>query len=229
MGSLIYTRTGDSGDTSLACGQRLSKDDLRIEAYGTLDELSSVLGVVSALLAKESRKKVLPAAVKEDWMLHEQLIEWMQDKLFTLSAMIATANLPAGNLPQLSQEDVILLEQRIDEMEAVLPELKHFILPGGSELVSFVHLARTVCRRAERVCTALSRQTSLDPVILPFLNRLSDELFVFARWAGYQQGEAEKIWVGRKHPQQDNNASRVRLRQNLAARLEDGSSQLNLF
>jgi cob(I)alamin adenosyltransferase len=189
----IYTKTGDQGQTSLACGSRLPKDDYRIEAYGTLDELSSLLGVVASLLVPSASKKF-------DGPAQILIIEWMQDKLFTLSSMIATANLPAGNLPHLSTEDVEFLEMLIDAMEKELPELKHFILPGGSQLVSFIHLARTVCRRAERICARLDREATLDPIILPFLNRLSDELFVFSRWVAFQNNEPEKIWLGRKRP-----------------------------
>ncbi len=224
---IIYTRTGDQGATSLACGQRLPKDDLRIDAYGTLDELSSVLGVISAYFKKMQKKK--PAL----WMHQEALIEWIQDKLFTLSSMIATANLPAGNMPQLLPEDVTFLESNIDDMERDLPELRHFILPGGSEVVSFIHLARTICRRAERVCTTLNRQAPLAPEILPFLNRLSDELFVLARWVGYQLGEAETIWIGRQPPEPGKAHSRISRRQALAEKMiqdaEDGSTQLRFF
>lgn len=198
MSRAIYTRTGDFGDTSLACGYRLSKDDPRIEAYGTIDELSSVLGIVSALFAKLGKEEPKNA---EQWEAQIALIEWIQDKLFTLSTMIAAANLPAGNLPQLAEEDVDFLERCIDDAERDLPELRNFILPGGSELVSFIHLARTVCRRAERTCARLAKEVPLHPLILPFLNRLSDELFVFARWVAQQQGEKEKIWMGRKHPE----------------------------
>lgn len=195
MSPVIYTRTGDAGDTSLACGHRIPKDDLRIEAYGTIDELSSVLGVISALFTQQSQSE------GRDWEAQETFVEWMQDRLFTLSGMIATVNLPAGNMPELLQEDVHYLEQRIDEMARSLPELHHFILPGGSEVVSFIHLARTICRRSERICASLNREIPLNPVILPFLNRLSDTLFVLARWTGYQRGEKEKIWLGRKLPE----------------------------
>lgn len=225
MPRAIYTRKGDQGDTSLACGSRLPKDDLRIEAYGTLDELSSVLGVVSALLKGEGKPAETP-----DWGVTLQaFIEWIQDKLFTMASMVATANLPAGNLPEITPEDVAFLERHIDEMESELPELRHFILPGGSELVSFIHIARTVCRRAERVFTTLSRKTSLNPVILPFLNRLGDELFVLARWVCYRRGEQETVWLGRKHP--ESNDLRVAKHCKLIEKLlqEEGAQQLQLF
>lgn len=217
----VYTKTGDQGDTSLACGSRLSKDDLRIEAYGTLDELSSILGVVSALLTKDNRHK--------RWTAQIDLVEWLQDKLFTLSSMIATANLPAGNMPEVLPDDIAFLERHIDDMEKDLPELRNFILPGGSELVSFIHLARTVCRRAERICTTLNKETPLNPVILPFINRLSDELFVFARWVGYQRQEVEKIWLGRKQPEPIKTRDQARLK--LASKLlnDDSNQQLGLF
>lgn len=223
MSRIIYTRTGDSGDTSLACGSRLPKDDLRIDAYGTVDELSSVLGVISALFHKLNKRE------KQRWAPQEAFIEWAQDKLFTLSSMIATANLPAGNMPTLDDEDVRFLEGAIDEMEADLPELKNFILPGGSELVSFIHLARTICRRAERVCTTLNREAPLNPVILPFINRLSDHLFVLARWVAFERHEEEKIWMGRKYPQ--TKSSRVKTRKALAEKLlsQGEPEQLTLF
>lgn len=224
MSRVIYTRQGDKGDTSLACGKRLPKDDLRIEAYGTIDELSSILGVVTALFQKSDTE------APPRWSGEIAHVEWVQDKLFTLSGMIATANLPQGNMPELTQDDVTYLERHIDEMEQSLPELRHFILPGGSELVSFIHLARTVCRRAERVCTGLSREAPLHPIILPFLNRLSDELFVLARWVAHQSGEPEKIWLGRKQP--DKHAARVKqARQAMVEKLleQDGIHQLKLF
>jgi len=218
----IYTRTGDQGDTSLACGRRLPKDDLRIDAYGTIDELSSILGVVSSLIQRLDSAD--PA-----WSALMTTIEWVQDKLFTLSSMIATANLPAINMPSLAAEDVAFLEHHIDAMEQELPELKNFILPGGSDLVSFIHLSRTVCRRAERVCTSLDRELPLNPLLLPFLNRLSDHLFVMARWVGNKQGEAEKIWLGRKRP--DSITQQAHLREELAEKmLHDGNNeQLSLF
>ncbi len=224
MARVIYTRTGDKGDTSLACGSRLPKDDLRIEAYGTLDELSSILGVVSSLLHKMNKKE------RQRWAGQQALIEWIQEKLFTVSSMIATANLPASTMPVVEEADVLLLEQHIDGMEQDLPELRNFILPGGSELVSFLHLARTVCRRAERICTSLDREAPLNPVILPFLNRLSDDLFVMARWFCYVRGEEEKIWMGRKAP--ETHQSKGRARQDLVEKLlkqEDGIEQLTLF
>lgn len=217
----IYTKTGDDGDTSLGCGGRISKNDLRVDAYGTLDELSSVLGVVTALLLKNQ-------AVIDHVDYYQQWMEWLQEKLFTLSSMLATANLPASTMPQLDLEDVGYLEQQIDQMESQLPPLKNFILPGGNELVSFIHLARTVCRRSERVCTALDREAKLEPVVLPFLNRLSDFLFVFARWTNEQLGEPEKIWLGRKHPEQQ---QRIMSHEELALRLagEETPQQLPLF
>jgi cob(I)alamin adenosyltransferase len=187
----IYTKTGDGGNTSLACGRRLPKDDLRIEAYGTIDELSSVLGVVGATLGR--LRKVGPW--RNELLEH---LDWLHDRLFTLSSMIATANLPTSNMPTLSTEDVDRIERHIDTLEQQLPELRNFILPGGSEPVSYLHLARTVCRRAERVCTTLDREEKLNAEILAFLNRLSDDLFVTARYVAHQRGEGEKIWKGRR-------------------------------
>lgn len=217
----IYTRNGDFGDTSLGCGSRIAKDDLRVDAYGTIDELSSVLGVVHALIPK-----FLTAG--QDIQQEQQFLEWLQEKLFTLASMLATANLPASNMPQILEQDVHFLEEAIDQMEQTLPDLQHFILPGGNEWASFIHLARTVCRRAERVCTSLDRVSKLTKTVLPFLNRLSDYLFVYGRWATYQCGETEKVWLGRKQPL---NKKRVLNYVELADRLsgELGQTKLPLF
>jgi cob(I)alamin adenosyltransferase len=130
-------------------------------------------------------------------------LEWVQHRLFSLSSMLATVNLPTSTLPSVSPEDIAYLEAYIDRMNEDLPELKNFILSGGSLPVSYLHLARTVCRRAERVCTLLHRDEPLHPLILSFLNRLSDDLFMMARWVGFQYGESDKLvsrWVGMEQP-----------------------------
>jgi cob(I)alamin adenosyltransferase len=192
----IYTKTGDDGTTSLACGSRLPKDDMRIESYGAVDELSSALGVVIAGFETDTERLDL-------WQPQIDYLEWVQERLFTLSSMLATVNLPTGNMPTVTEDDTALLEGHIDALQAEVPELRNFILPGGGQAASYLHMARTICRRAERNCTTLDREESLDPIILPFLNRLSDDLFVMSRWVAYQSGNPEKIWLGRKHPRRD--------------------------
>src|SRR5690606_3939658 len=140
-----------------------------------------------------------PEIGHEPWSapLREHLI-WIQRRLFNLASMIATQNLPSSTMPTLTMEDVGYLEGHIDALDATLPTLKNFILPGGSPPIGYLHLARTVCRRAERACYSLSRQESFSPVILPFLNRLSDDLFVSARWVAKERGEEDTLWLGRK-------------------------------
>jgi cob(I)alamin adenosyltransferase len=169
----IYTKTGDAGTTALFGGKRVSKSDLRVDAYGTVDELNSYLG----LLFEE-----------------DQIIQ-IQDRLFTLGAMLATE---PGNakvkVPHLTEEDVIVLEKGIDTMEASLEPMKHFILPGGNQTVSFCHIARTVCRRAERLTVALNSIEPIDPLIIKYLNRLSDYLFVLSRYLSKKTNAREIPW-----------------------------------
>lgn len=170
----IYTKTGDSGTTALFGGKRVSKADLRVDAYGTVDELNSYLG----LLFEE-----------------DQVIQ-IQDKLFTLGAMLATE---PGNtkvkIPHLTEDDITALEKGIDKMEEGLEPMKHFILPGGHPKVSYCHIARTVCRRAERLAVALNSAEPIDPVIIKYLNRLSDYLFVLGRHLSKKFNATEIPWV----------------------------------
>lgn len=180
----IYTKTGDAGTTALLGGTRVAKHHIRLEAYGTLDELNSWIGLLRDFTINSSRSVVL----KE-----------IQDLLFTLGSHLATA--PGKNvrhLPSFSAEDIELLEKEVDQMEQGLPELKNFILPGGHKEVSQCHIARCVCRRAERLAVALHEQEPLDPTILMYLNRLSDYLFVLARRMGHDMGAAEVPWQPRK-------------------------------
>ena len=178
MSFKIYTRTGDDGTTGTFGGGRRTKHDLRIEAYGTLDEFNAVLGQL------------------RDVTLDEHTVNFLlrvQTHIFTLGSHLAT---PGGSphLPALPDKLVAELEQEIDRMEADLPPLKNFILPGGHPTVSLAHLARTVVRRAERRTTELAANEAVDPIILRILNRLSDYLFVLARWLGKELGIAELIW-----------------------------------
>lgn len=163
----IYTKTGDEGTTSLFGGKRVSKADLRIEAYGTVDELNSWMGVIR------------DQEVNHD--SHDILLQ-IQDRLFTIGSTLAT--MPGNTkvkIPRLAEADIASLEQEIDRMEARLEPLRSFILPGGHQSVSFGHVARTVCRRAERAVTALHEVEPVDALVIKYLNRLSDYLFVLTR------------------------------------------------
>lgn len=187
----IYTKTGDLGTTSLFGGTRVAKHHLRIESYGTLDELNSWLGLLRDQEIDTHSKTIL------------QLI---QEMLFTVGAILATdpekSTLKNGkqrlSIERIRQEDITLLEQEIDTMNLQLPEMTHFILPGGHTVVSYCHIARTVCRRAERLTTHLHEVAPLEATVIPYLNRLSDYLFVLARKLS-QDLKAEEIkWVPRK-------------------------------
>ncbi|PMD97571.1 ATP:cob(I)alamin adenosyltransferase [Siphonobacter sp. BAB-5405] len=180
----IYTRTGDQGTTALISGRRLSKADARIEAYGTVDELNSYVGMVRDQAVNASRRAIL----KE-----------IQDRLFTIGSHLADdpERHTSRPLPDLWDADVTLLEQQMDEMDAQLPLLRQFVLPGGHPSVSFAHLARTVCRRAERLVVALSEISPVEPIIIQYLNRLSDYFFVLSRHMAQELQVEEVTWVPR--------------------------------
>jgi len=188
MAFRIYTRTGDRGETSLFGGRRLPKDHLRIEAYGTVDELNAFLGLVNDHLRLEELTGLY------------QEVNAIQNLLFNLGAQLASDPEKDMQIPSLQSSDVESLEQAIDRMEAELPELKNFILPGGHPAVSQCHVARCVCRRAERLVVSLAAAEPVDAFILTYLNRLSDYLFVLARYVGRQLGAAEVIWAPRSTP-----------------------------
>jgi len=177
----IYTKTGDKGTTSLYGGQRLSKAALRIDSYGTVDELNSWTGVLRDQEVNAGRKAALLA---------------VQDRLFTIGANLATE---PGNakvkVPVLAEEDILALEAGIDAMEAALPPMRSFVLPGGHPSVSFCHVTRTVCRRAERLVIALHQTEPVDPLIIKYLNRLSDYLFVLSRMMAAELNAEESPWV----------------------------------
>lgn len=181
----IYTKTGDSGETSLFGGSRVWKDDLRIESYGTVDELNSMIGL----------------AIEECDIIEIKihLVE-IQADLFNLGADLAS---PLGDknnswVPRISENDCEKLEKLIDETDSELPKLKNFILPGGSKFSAMVHIARTVCRRGERQVVKLERTGNINHIIVVYLNRLSDYLFVLARYYNHKQGKSENIWSPRK-------------------------------
>jgi cob(I)alamin adenosyltransferase len=184
MSFKIYTKTGDKGQTSLWGGARVPKHHLRIESYGTVDELNSHLGLVRDYLEDEQLRTNLKS---------------IQDRLFTVGSILATDPEKADKLatPDLVQSDIEQLEHWIDEMDQSLPELKNFILPGGHPAVSFCHIARCVCRRAERLTVALHELEPVNELVLTYLNRLSDYLFVLARKIGQLFGAAEIIWKSR--------------------------------
>jgi cob(I)alamin adenosyltransferase len=184
----VYTRTGDAGKTRLSGGQQIWKDSPRVEAYGTVDELNSLVGVVRVFNAERASADAQAARLEEE-------LRWVQNKLFDAGGILATApGQTFKNMPQVTAKDVTRLERLIDECQKDLAPLKEFILPGGGKVSGLLHQARTVCRRAERVCVRLSREESVDPIILKFVNRLSDTLFVLARWVAKTQGEAEFLW-----------------------------------
>lgn len=179
----IYTKTGDSGYTSLIGGTRVPKHHLRIESYGTVDELNSYIGLIWGQ--------------EIDWQDRLMLKE-IQDRLFTIGASLAADPEKSSiKIPDIYLKDIELLETEMDRMEAVLPQLKHFILPGGNNAIAFCHLARCVCRRAERVAVALSEESFVEEKVKIYLNRLSDYLFMLARKIGYDQNIAENKWVPR--------------------------------
>jgi cob(I)alamin adenosyltransferase len=180
LGMKIYTKTGDQGTTSLFGGKRVSKADLRIDTYGTVDELNSWIGLLRDQPVNEKRKDVLTE---------------IQDRLFTIGSILATE---PGNtkvkIPSLSEEDVVFLEKQIDAMDSELPPMRSFILPGGYQSVSYCHIARTVCRRAERLVIALNNQEPVNELVTKYLNRLSDHLFVLARKMAQELNIEETPW-----------------------------------
>ncbi|MCE7863751.1 MAG: cob(I)yrinic acid a,c-diamide adenosyltransferase [Bacteroidetes bacterium CHB5] len=179
----IYTKTGDQGSTSLFGGKRVLKSDLRIDTYGTIDELNSWMGVLRDQPVNQNRSAVL--------------IE-IQDRLFTIGSILATE---PGNtkvkIPALAETDIQFLEKEIDSMDAALPPMKFFVLPGGHPAVSFGHVTRTVCRRAERLVIALNQTESINELVIKYLNRLSDYLFILCRSMTHELNAPETPWKPR--------------------------------
>jgi cob(I)alamin adenosyltransferase len=189
MSIKIYTITGDAGNTSLIGGTKVPKSHLRIESYGTIDELNSFIGLLNDHLLTFDALKPLNIELKE-----------IQDRLFTIGSALACDpdKETRMKLPDLTENDVHWLEQRIDDMQRELPEMKHFILPGGHVAVSTAHIARCVCRRAERLCVAMQLQNLfMPPLVLQYLNSLSDYLFVLARYIGHSLHVPEVAWKPR--------------------------------
>ncbi len=184
----VYTRTGDDGTTGLVGGARAPKDSARIEAYGTVDELNAALGLArTALSASRARARLRPIFTR------------VQNELFNLGAELATPDATRrARSPAVAERHVEALEREIDALNEDLPELRSFILPGGGELSARLHLARTICRRAERRTLTLGRAEPIGEHAVKYLNRLSDALFVFGRWAAQADGEAEPLWEPEK-------------------------------
>lgn len=179
----IYTKKGDQGTTSLIGGDRVLKSHVRIEAYGTIDELNSHIGILRSF-------------VDDD--INPEILKELQDRLFTIGSILASAPDSKMIVPDLHAKDTELLENAIDKMNEVLPVLRTFVLPAGSSQVAQCHVVRCVCRRAERLVVYLNDIEPIDALILQYLNRLSDYLFVLARYIGYTNKVEEISWMPRK-------------------------------
>ena len=183
--SKVYTKTGDDGKTSLVGGQKVLKSNVRIHAYGEIDELNSVIG-----LCIEELKLLDPNLTP----LIKSLIR-IQNDLFNLGTILAT--MPddmTDKMPKITSEDIKVLENEIDKINKDLPVLHSFVLPGGSKINAFLHLARTICRRCERVCCGLYEEDKIDKIVISYLNRLSDNLFVWSRWIATVLNHKENTW-----------------------------------
>ena len=180
----IYTKTGDKGMTSLIGGKRVPKNSARLESYGTIDELNSFLGMIRSFPLHEK--------------ITEELVE-IQSRLFDVGGNLATDSGSDVKMPiGVNDEDIALLEQGIDRMDSEVPPMKYFVLPGGNQAVSFCHIARTVCRRAERRILTLAAETEVDERVIRYINRLFDYLFMLSRFVAYQNGVEELKWIPRK-------------------------------
>jgi len=180
----IYTKTGDNGTTGLFGGKRIPKDDLRIEAYGTVDELNSFIGLLNSSFNEAT----------QNYFLSE-----VQKRLFTIGSNLASDPEKRMITPDITDEDIQLLENAMDTMDQLLEPLKNFILPGGDTAISYAHVCRTVCRRAERRVITLDRESIVDPKIIVYLNRLSDYFFVLSRYIGHTKDIPEIPWIARKN------------------------------
>jgi cob(I)alamin adenosyltransferase len=184
----IYTRTGDKGDTGLVGGRRVAKDSARIEAYGTVDELNSIIGLARVFNAERLKKGKAPR-----WL--DGIFRQIQNELFDLGSELATPDDAVyEGMHRVGEAPVKVLETLMDQCQKDLQPLKSFILPGGGRVGGFLHQARTVCRRAERQVLALSRVEPISPWTIAYVNRLSDLLFVLSRWVARKGGETEYLW-----------------------------------
>ena len=184
----IYTKAGDNGMTSLCDGSRLSKDNMRIEAYGTLDELNANIGLLLSMLQADSSKNIVTPVAKATNLLIE-----IQENLFVIGGELARAEIKSEDL--ISTQNLIRkVETNIDELSSQLPVQHHFVMPGGIIPAAQSHVCRTICRRAERRVVTLSHVTTLSPETLVFVNRLSDYFFILSRYLNYDSGTGEKTW-----------------------------------
>ena len=195
--SRVYTRTGDRGETSLAGGHRVPKDASRIQAFGTIDELNSFVGLVcQTIQGQESNYPRLGRLVRT--------LSRIQQELFNLGAALATRiQDQQPHQPHIRQEDILRLEEEIDRLNQELPALHSFVVPGGCRINAELHICRTVCRRAERLCVSLAREEEIPPETLPYLNRLGDAFFVWSRWASQVLGRPETLWDPSTVPAQE--------------------------
>ncbi|MGB0428924.1 MAG: cob(I)yrinic acid a,c-diamide adenosyltransferase [Bacteroidia bacterium] len=177
----VYTKTGDKGETSLIGGKRVAKNHERIDAYGTIDELNSFIGLVRDYTQNTEQS---------------DLLYKVQNTLFVIGSNLAAMPESKMEIPNLQEQEIGELETAIDSMEKQLPELKNFILPGGHPAVSHAHVARCICRRAERLCVSVNDHVDIDASIIPYLNRLSDYLFVLSRFLAKENNVEEVIWKG---------------------------------
>lgn len=178
----IYTKKGDTGNTSLFGGQNVSKSSIRIDAYGTVDELNSLLGVV--------RSFEITAQV-DNWL------NTIQHQLFVLGSDLATPQTKEARIDRISEEEIIYLENLIDKMDSELPMLKNFILPGGTQAAATIHYSRTVCRRAERLTVSCAQEETISEMTIKYLNRLSDFLFMLGRYENFKSGTEDTPWIPR--------------------------------
>jgi cob(I)alamin adenosyltransferase len=201
----VYTRTGDAGETGLVGGKRIAKDDLRISSYGDVDELNSVVGVVRSILASP------PYANTEAALRIDGVLAFVQQELFDVGSELATPpESEYEGMIRVGDEAITRLEQWMDELSADLPELKSFVLPGGGQAAAMLHVARTVCRRAERTVTTLVRRGDAAAGAARYLNRLSDLLFVQSRWIALATGHDEVLWQHGLEPPPPGRATRGR-------------------
>jgi cob(I)alamin adenosyltransferase len=199
----IYTRTGDDGTTGLVGGQRVKKNDLRIEAYGCVDELSSAIGLARAALAEVERTRTVQDIARALRVAHQldAWLAWTQDVLFNLGSDLAT--LPADRwegMPLITAADAAALERAIDAAQTDLAPLDNFIHPGGSYPGAFLHVARTIARRAERVLLTLRERETVSDDVVRYVNRLSDALFVWSRWINAALDQPEHLWNAQTRP-----------------------------
>ena len=183
----IYSKKGDKGKTSLIGGKVVDKHNLSVDAYGTIDELNSVLGLCISEINKIENKKIKEETIK--------IFTRIQNELFNLGSSLSRLDIDKeSNFPSIKRVNIIKLENEIDQYNVKLPELTSFVLPGGSTINALLHLARTICRRAERISVTLMKRTKIDENILPYLNRLSDLFFVFSRWFSHKMNRTENLW-----------------------------------